>query len=112
MNTKWGLYKLRNLTVFVGLFENVVKRCKDAFLPKHLHKNHTMNCFEFEENERQPDNVNLCHFGALALHFYGNHKLEEETSKIFKLFMNRMDGLSTNYFQGVHMNNFPHVEDV
>ena len=112
MNTKWRFYKLKNLTVFAGLFKDVVKGCKDAVLPECLLENYKVNYFAFEENKRQPDNDNLCLFGAPALHFHGNPKMEEKTRNVFKLFMNRMDGLSTNYFQGVHMNKFPHVEDM
>ena len=34
----------------------------------------------------------------------------EETSKLFSFFINKMDGLSTNQFQGVHKNDIPTVE--
>ena len=48
----------------------------------------------------------------LALRLHGTHRLEEETSKKFSLFINKMDGLSADQFQGVHMNGFPNVEDL
>ena len=69
-------------------------------------------CLTFEENTRQPYNDNLCLFRALALHMHGNQRLEEETSKLFILFINKMDGLTPNQFQGVHMNINPIVEDL
>ena len=59
---------------------------------------------------RQPYNNNLCLFRALALHLHENQRLEEETSKVFKLFINKMDGLNPNQFQGDHMNDIPTVE--
>ena len=39
-----------------------------------------------------------------------NWKKKEETSKMFRLFINRMVGLSPPQFQGVHMNDIPVVE--
>ena len=43
---------------------------------------------------------------------HGNQQLEEETSKFLNLFMNKMDGLSADQFQDVHMNDIPIVEDL
>ena len=59
---------------------------------------------------RQP--VCFSALALLALHLHGNQRLEEETSKLFNLFTNEMDGLSPNQFQGVHMNDIPTVEDL
>ena len=112
MNTKWRLYKLSKFTVFAALLRDVPMGCKNAVLPEPLLKNHTINCLTFEENTRQPYNDNLCLFCAPALHLHGNQRLEEETSKTFNLFINKMDGLSPNQFQGVHMNDIPTVEDL
>ena len=111
MNTKWRFYKLTNLTVFAALLKDVPMGCKNAVLPELLLKNHTINCLTFEENTRQPYNNNLCLFRALALHMHGNQRLEENTSKLFNLFINKMDGLSPNQFQ-VHMYDIPIVEDL
>ena len=112
MKTKWRFYKLTNLTVFAALFRDIPIGCKDAVLPEPLLKNHTINCLTLEENTRQPYNDNLCLFRALALHMHGNQRLEEETSNLFNLFINKMDGLSPNQFQVVHMNDILNVEDL
>ena len=112
MKTKWRFYKLTNLTVFAVLLKDIPMGCKNAVLPKPLLKSHTINCLTFEENTRQPHNNNMCLFRALALHKHGNQRLEEETSKLLNLFINKMDGLSLNQFQGVHMNDIPTVEDL
>ena len=112
MNTKWRFYKLTNLTVFAALLKDVPMGCKNAVLPEPLLKNHTINCLTYEESTKQPYNDNLCLFRALALHLHGTQRLEEETSKLFNLFINKMDGLSPNQFQGVHMNDIPTVEDL
>ena len=112
MNTKWRFYKLRNLTVFAALLKDVPMGCKNAVLPEPLLKNHTINCLTYDENTRQPYNDNLCLFPALALHLHSTQRLEEKTSKLFNLFINKMDGLSPNQFQGVHMNDIPTVEDL
>ena len=41
---------------------------------------------------------------------HGNQRLEEETSKIFTLFINKMDELIADQFQGVHTNEIATVE--
>ena len=86
--------------------------CKKAVLPELLVKNHTINCFTYEENTRQPYNGNLCLFRALARHLHGTQRLEVETSKLFNLFINKIEGLNPNHSQGVHMNDIPFVEDL
>ena len=86
--------------------------CKNAALPEPLLENHTINCLTFGKNTRQPYNDNLCLFCVLALHMHGNQRLEEETSKLFNIFVNKTDGPSPNQFQGIHMNDIPTVEDL
>ena len=112
MNTNWRFYNLTNLTVFAALLKNVPMGCKNAVLHEHLLKNHTINCLTYEENTRQPYHDNLRLFRALALHLHRNQRLEGETSKMFNLFINKMDGLSADQFQGVHLNDIPTVEDL
>ena len=109
MNTKWRFYRLTNLTVFAALLKDVPMGCKNAVLPEPLLRKRTINCLYYEENTRQPYNDNLSLFRALALHLHGTQRREEETSKLFNLFINKMDGLSPNQFQGVHMNDIPTV---
>ena len=111
-NTKWRFYKLTNLTVFAALLKDVPMGCKNAVLPALLPKNHTIDCVAFEESTRQPYNDNLCLHRALAPHLHGTQRLEEETSKLFNLFIKKKDGLSADQFQGVHMNVIPIVEDL
>ena len=112
MNKKWTFYKLTNLTVFAALLKDVPMGCKDAVLPEPPLRNGTINCLTFEENTRQRYNDNFCLFRALALHLHGTQQLEEELSNLFILFIKKMDGLSPNQFQGVHMNDIPTVEDL
>ena len=112
MNRKRRFYKLTNLTVFAALLKDVPMGCKNAVLPEPLLKKCTINCLTYEENTRQPYNDNLCLFRAIALQLHGSQRLEEETSKLFNLFINKMDGLSADQFQGVHTNDIPTVEDV
>ena len=61
--------------------------CKDAVLPESLLKNHTANCLTYEQNTKKPYKYNLCFFRALSLHLHGNEKLEEETFRLFNLFL-------------------------
>ena len=112
MNTKWRFYKLTNLTVFAALLKDVLMGCKNAVLPEPLLRNGRINCIMFDEKTRQPYNDNLCIFRALGLQKHGNQRLEDETTKIFNLFINKMDGLSPKQFQVVHMNDMPFLEDL
>ena len=86
-NTNWRFFKLTNLTIFAALLKDIPMGCKDVVLPESLLKNHTVNCLTFEKNTRKPYKDNLCLFRALALHLHGNERLEEETSKLFNLFL-------------------------
>ena len=111
-NTKWKFYKLTNLTVFAALLKDAPMVCKDTVLPEPLLRNCNVNCLTFEKNTRQPYDDNLCLFRALAQHLHGNEKLEEETSKIFNLFLNNCGEADTSKFQGVHMTDIPKVEEL
>ena len=86
--------------------------CKDAVLPEPLLKKCTINGLTSEENTREAFNNNLCLFCALSLHLHGIQQLEEDTSKVFNSFINKMDELSPNQFKRVHMNDIPIVEDL
>ena len=112
VNTKWKFYKLTNVTVFAALLKDIPMGCKDTVLPEPLLKNHNVNCLTLKKNILQPYNDNFCLFRALALHLHGNKKLEEETSKIFNLFLNNIEERDPSKFQGVHMTDIPKVEDL
>ena len=111
-NTKGKFYKLTNLTIFASLLKDVPMSCKDTVLPEPLSKNRNVNCLTFERNTLQPYNDNLCLFRALALQLHGNKRLEEETSKVFNLFLNNSEEGDVSKFQGVHLNDIPKVEDL
>ena len=104
LRTKWRFYKLTNLTFFSALLTDKPMAYRDSVFPDPPLKNCSINCLTFERNTRQKHIDNLCLFRALALHLHGNQRLEEETSKLFTLFISIMDGLSDDQFQGVHMN--------
>ena len=109
-NTKWKVYKLTNLTFFALLLIDVPMGCKDTVLSEPLLKNHNVNCLTFERNLRQPYNDKVCLFRALALHWHGNEKLDEEASKIFNLLLKNCGQGDPSKFQGVHMTDIPKVE--
>ena len=92
---------MTNLAAFAALLNDIPMGCRDAVLPKPLLKNHTINCLAYAENTKQPYNDNLCLFQTVALHSHGTQRLQVKTSNLFNLFSNKMDGLSTDHFQGV-----------
>ena len=110
-DTKWKFYKLTNLTVFVALLKDVPMGCKDSLLPELLLKNQNVNCLTFEKNTRKPYNDILCLFRAVALHLFGNERLEEKTSKIFNIFLDNCGEADPSNFQGVHTTDIPKVEE-
>ena len=99
VNTKWKFLKLTNLTICAALLKDIPMGCKDVVLPEPLLKNRTVNCLTFEQNTRQPYNDNLCLFRALCLHLHGNERLEEETNKLFNLYLQRITELSQRHFK-------------
>ena len=111
-NTKWKFYKLTNLTVFAALLKDVPMGCKESVLPEPLLKNQIVNCLTHEENTKKPYKHNLCLFRAFALHLHGNERLEEETSKIFNLFLNNCGEADTSKYQGVHMTDIPKMQEM
>ena len=111
-NTKWKFYKLTNLTVFATLLKDIPMGCKDSVLPEPLLKNQNVNCLTFEKNTRKPYNDTLCLFRAVALHLFGNERLEEETSKNFNPLLNNCGGADASKFQGVHMTDIRKVEEL
>ena len=110
-NTKWKFFKLTNLAVFAAVLRDIPMGCKDAVLPESLLRNPSIYCLTFERNTRQPYKDNLCLFRALALHLHGNERLEEETSKLFNLFLINSTHLEPSNFQRVCMADIPSVED-
>ena len=97
--------------MFAALLRDIPMGCKDAVPPESL-ENHTVKCLTFEKNTRKPYNDNLCLFRVLALHLHGNERLEEETSKLFNLFVVNSTNLDPSKFQGVCMDDIPSVEDI
>ena len=89
-NTKWKFHKLTNLTVFAALLKDVPMGCKDAVSPEQLLENWTISCLTFKENTRQSYNDTLCLFRAPALYLHGNQQLEDGTSRIFTLSIQKM----------------------
>ena len=89
MNIMWSFYTLTNLTTFAALLKEVPMGSKNAVLPELLLENHTSNSLTKEKNTRQLYNGTLCLFRALALHLHGTQRVEEQTSKLFKLFIKK-----------------------
>ena len=110
-NTKWRIFKLTNLTIFAALLKDIPMGCKDAVLPESLLTNRSINCLTYEQNTKNPYKDNLCLFRALALHLNGNERLEEETSKLFNLFLINSTNPDPSKFQGVCIDDIPSVED-
>ena len=110
-NTKWMFLKLTNLTIFAALLRDIPMGCKDAVLPQSLLRNPSINCLNYEQNTNKTYKDNLCFFRALALHLHGNERLEEETSKLFNLFLVNSTNPDPSKFQGICMDDIPSVED-
>ena len=84
--------------------------CKDAVLTESLLKNHTVNCFPYEQNTKIPHKENLCLLRALGLHLHGNERLEEETSKLCNLFLFNNTNPDPSKIQRFCMDEIPSVE--
>ena len=111
-NTKWRFFKLTNLKIFAALLRDIPMGCKDAVLPESLLRNPSINCLTYEQNTKKTYKDNLCLFRAFALHLHGNERLEEETSKLFSLFLVNSTNLDPSKFPGVCMDDIPSVENI
>ena len=111
-NTKWRFFKLTNLTIFAALLRDLPMGCKDAVLPESLLRNPSINCLTYEQNTKKSYTDNLYLFRALALNLHGNERLEEETSKLFNLFLVNSTKSDPSKFQGVCMDDIPSVENI
>ena len=111
-NTRWRFFKLTNLTIFAALLRDIPMGCKDEVLPESLLRNRSIICLTFEKSTRKPYNDNLCLFRALTFHLQGNQRLEEETSKLFNLFLVNSTIPDPSKPQGVCMDDIPSVEDI
>ena len=100
------------MTIFAALLKDIPKGCKDVVLPEFFLKNHTVNCLTYEQNLKKAYKDNLCLFRALALHLHGNERLEEETSKLFNLFLVNSTRPDPSKFRGACMDDIPSVEDI
>ena len=100
------------MTVFAALLKDVPMGCKDSALPEPLLKNRNVNCLTYEQNTKKPYKYSLCLLRALALPLHGIERLEKETSKIFKLFLNNCGEADPSKFHGVDMNDIPKVEEM
>ena len=109
-NTKCRFFKLTHLTISAAILKDIPMGCKDAVLLESLLKNHTVNCLTFEKSTRKPYNDHLCLLRAVALHLFGNERLEEETSKFFNLFLINSTHPDPSKFPGVCMDDIPSVE--
>ena len=86
--------------------------CKDSVLTEALLKNQNVNCLAFEKNTGKPYKDNLCLFRAVALLLFGSERLEEETSKMFNLFLNNCGEGDPSKILGVHMTDIRKVEEM
>ena len=111
-STRRRVFKLTNLTLFAAQLTIIPMVCKDAALPESLLKNYTVKCLTHEQNTKKPYEKNLCLFRALALHLHGNGRLEEETSKLFSLFLINSTDPDPSKLQGVCIDYIPSVEDI
>ena len=86
--------------------------CKDAVLPESLLRDPSINCLIYEQNTKKTYKDNLCLFRAPALHLHGNERPEEETSKLFNLFLINSTNPDPSNFQGVCRDDIPSVEHI
>ena len=87
--TNSKFYKPTDVTIFAELPKDVPIGCKGTVLPNPLLKDLSVKCLTFEENTRKPYNYSVCLFRAPALHLHRKERLEEETSKVFNLFLKK-----------------------
>ena len=111
-NTKWKIHKLKNDTVCGALLKEDPISCKDTTLPGPLLKNPSVNCLKVKGSTRKLYNDNLCLFIALALHLQGNERLNEETSNLLNLLLEKTVGIDPANFRCVCVEDIEIVHDI
>ena len=86
--------------------------CKITVLPNPPLKNHSVKCSTFEETSWKAYNDKLCVMRTLALHLHGIERLEEETSKLFKQFLEKTGGTDPANFWDVCIEDIAIVEEI
>ena len=85
---------------------------KDTVLPNPILKNYSVNCLPFEENTRKHGAVIM----YISLELWSciciEMTLEEETSKLFNLFVEKTSGTDPANSRGVFMEDIAVVEDI
>ena len=99
--TKWKFYKLTNVTRFAASLKEVPMGCKSTVLPDLLLKNQSLKSLTVGDNTRKPHNDNIYLIRAQALSLQRNERLEEETSKMFNLFLEELVGFILQTFEVV-----------
>ena len=101
--------KLDNTCCSTERYVNGLQGCGSARIsPKKSYS----KCLTYEQKTKKPYKGSLCLFRALALHLHGNERLEEETSKLFNLFLVNCTNPDPSKFQGVCMDGIPSVEEI
>ena len=110
-NTKWKFYKLTNLTVFAALLKDVPMGCKDSVLPEPLLINKIVICLTFGKDTRKPYNDSLCLFEQLLCVYFATRDWKRKHTK-FSFFSGTIVGKDPSKFQGVHVTDFPKLEEM
>ena len=108
----WRFFKLTNFKFFATPLRDIPIGCKDAVLPQCPLKSDTVICLTYEQNTKKPYKDKLCFFRALALHFHAKERLEEETWKLFTLFLINSTNPDHSKFQGVCMDDISSLEGI
>ena len=98
-------------SIFADLHKEHPMGCEVAVLHEPLRKNLKIKQLAFERNIRQPYIYTFCLFGVSGSHIHGNEGLEDETSELFNLFLEKTGGTEPANFRGVCMEDIAPVED-
>ena len=110
--TKWNFYKLTYVTIFAALLKQVPMGGKDTLTPDALPKNASIKNLIFEQYVRKPIKNNFCLLRSEAFYLRRIERLEQETSKLFNLFIGKTGGTDLENFGGVCKEDIAAVEDI
>ena len=102
--------KLDNIRLSTEWYTDGLQGCGSAWTSSQKPFNHLP--YLRTKYKRKTYKDNLCLFRALAFHLHGNERLEEETSKLFNLFLVNSTNPDPSKIQGVCMDDIPSVEDI
>ena len=112
LNTNWRFNNSTNFAVISFLLKNVPMGWKMVVLTKSLLRICTFNCLTYEKVQHNHITITCAFYVLLLSICMVLNDWQKKLEELSCFFINKIDGLSANHFQGVPINEIPILEDL